>query len=59
MNPCATTTEACVPQGQQLLSPRAATAAALHLEPVLHSRRGHSNEKPVHGKHGVAPALRN
>ena len=38
-----------IPQAAwQRLNPRASTAEATHLEPVLHNRRSHRNEKPAH-----------
>ena len=36
---------ACKPQ---LLSPSATTTEATHLEPMLHNKRSHRNEKPAH-----------
>ena len=32
----------------QLLSPHTTTTEPTHLEPVLHNKRSHRNEKPVH-----------
>ena len=43
LSPCAATTEACELQG-----PRATTTEAACLEPVLHNKRSHHNEKPKH-----------
>ena len=51
LSPCATAVELALYRAQepQLLSTRAATTEGLApLEPVLHNKRSHLNEKPTH-----------
>ena len=45
LSPCATTTEARMPE---LLKP-------MRLEPVLHNKRSHRNEKPTHWNEELLP----
>ena len=37
-----------IPQAVEQLGPCATTTEPGHLEPVLHNKRSHRNEKPVH-----------